>query len=268
MPVLTMIPHWTDQRDELETWLATEPRVLIGCDFDGTLAPLVPMADQARLPERARETLQQLAELPGVTVAVISGRSLKDVIERVNLPRLLYAGNHGLEMRTLEGSIVTALVAESGRWALQEVLRQIAPLMATIPGAWVEDKHWTASVHYRQAQEADHARLEAGLRGVVRDFAVLSLRPGKRIWEIRPETPWHKGSALGWCMGQCKVLSQAAAFLGDDISDHDAFAAVTEGWSFLVGDTPAPNARARLEDVQDSVRLLQWMAEVRMQRWS
>ena len=258
-----MIPHWTDKRDELRSWLVTQPRLLIGCDFDGTLAPLAEHAAHAYLPEANRNALRELAQLPGIQLAVISGRSLSDVAERVNLPGLLYAGNHGLEMKTIEGSIVTALGAEAGRWALAQVLHKLEPLLASIPGAWIEDKRFTASVHYRQANEADHARLEEAVKAAVVAYSELALRPGKLIWEIRPATLWHKGSALAWCMNQCKLSSQATAFVGDDVTDEDAFEVLPDGWSFYVGNAMPANAKVHIEDVQDTVRLLQWMAEVR-----
>jgi trehalose 6-phosphate phosphatase len=258
-----MTPHWTDKRYELRNWLTSQPRLLIGCDFDGTLAPLASHADQAKLPQESHDALRKLSQLPGVMLAVISGRSLSDVAARVNLPGLLYAGNHGLEMKTVEGGIVLALGAEAGRWALEQVLKKLEPLMPSIPGAWIEDKRFTASVHYRQAREQDHARLEEAVKEAVSSFSELALRPGKLIWEIRPATLWHKGSALAWCMNQCKVTSQATAFMGDDVTDQDAFEVLPDGWNFYVGSTTPVNANAQLENVQDTVRLLEWMAEVR-----
>ena len=57
-----MIPHWTDKRDELRGWLLTQPRLLIGCDFDGTLSPLVQHAAQAHLPEASRDALRELSQ--------------------------------------------------------------------------------------------------------------------------------------------------------------------------------------------------------------
>ena len=93
-----MKPHWTEQRSAMQFWLLMSPRILIGCDFDGTLAPIVAHADDARLPASTLAVLQRLISFPGVTLAFISGRSLADLQQRVNLAGALYAGNHGLEM--------------------------------------------------------------------------------------------------------------------------------------------------------------------------
>ncbi|MDP1591342.1 MAG: trehalose-phosphatase, partial [Prosthecobacter sp.] len=110
-----MALHWTEQRDALHEWLVSNPRILIGCDFDGTLAPLVSHADKACLTAATKAVLLRLASLPGVILAVISGRSLVDLRQRVGLPGVLYAGNHGLEMTGSDGATIRApAAAEAG----------------------------------------------------------------------------------------------------------------------------------------------------------
>lgn len=258
-----MTPHWTEQRDGLRMWLLASPRILIGCDFDGTLAPLVSHADEARLPAFIKTTLQRLAAQPGVALAVISGRALTDLQQRVDIAGVWYAGNHGLEMASCDGSTVMAPGAEAARPALRQVLARLAPALTHIPGVWIEDKSLTASIHYRLASEDSRAEIEAHVRAAVKGVVALEMRPAKCIWEIRPAIEWDKGTSLRWFMNRCRVPSSATAFMGDDSTDLDAFRELPDGWTFIVGDGRDSAARVRLHDPGDTAALLGWMAGVR-----
>src|SRR5688572_9669020 len=91
-------PLWTDHWDSILSDFIARPRLLIACDFDGTLAPIVDQPEEATLPSQVRRLLGKLQALPGVTVAVISGRAVCDLRTRVGIDGVLYAGNHGLEI--------------------------------------------------------------------------------------------------------------------------------------------------------------------------
>lgn len=258
-----MTPLWTERCIELREWVTGHPRLLVGCDFDGTLAPLVQHADHAVMPDPTRAALAHLAELPGVLVAVISGRSLADTRARVGLPGLMYAGNHGLEMLGLDGEVVLAPGSEDFQGAVAQVVAELIEKLAGIEGAWIEDKQATASVHYRQVAEKQHELVEAAVKNAVGKFPGLVVKAGKKIWEIRPGMRWHKGSALTWFMHQHDCPPGCAAFLGDDLSDYDAFESLAGGWSFFVGQEAPSIASARLEDAHDTLKLLEWMVRVR-----
>ena len=61
------------------TAVAQVPRLLVACDYDGTMAPIVSNPEDARpLPESAA-ALQELARLPSTITALISGRALVDL---------------------------------------------------------------------------------------------------------------------------------------------------------------------------------------------
>lgn len=258
-----MTPDWNDQRDALREWLLSHPRILIGCDFDGTLTTIVSHADDARMPVHTRTTLERLVSLPGVACALISGRSLTCLQERVALAGALYAGNHGLEMASFDGKTVFAPGAEALAPSVHQVVILLTEQLAHIPGVWVEDKLLSASVHYRMAAEDRRAEIEALVRAAVQDMEGLHIRPAKRIWEIRPTIPADKGTALRWFMEQCHAPSSATAFMGDDVSDLDAFRELPDGWTFMVGNDLPSTARVHLNTPDDTTALLEWMTEVR-----
>src|SRR5262249_13473414 len=84
---------------ELATRVASSPARILFADFDGTLAPFVDLPDKAQLFSGVREVLLRLAEQDGSALAIISGRDLLDLEPRVGIPGVIYAGNHGLEIR-------------------------------------------------------------------------------------------------------------------------------------------------------------------------
>lgn len=259
-----MTPHWTELRSELERWLTSQHRIFVGCDFDGTLSPIVDHAEDADLPGETRCVLERLCCLPGVELAVISGRALADVRSRVGMVNLSYAGNHGLEMQFRGSTDVLAPGAGEGLACLRALLIELDRILPRVPGVWVEDKHWSASVHYRLASEEHHALVAQVLESSMSGISELILRPGLRTWEIRPATVWNKGAALQWFLQQSEISAHAAVFIGDDITDLDAFAILPgNAWPCVVGDTEATTARVRLADPADTTAFLSWMADVR-----
>src|SRR5437762_705241 len=87
-----------DALDEVAGRLAQAPGLFLSADFDGTLCPLSERPDGAVLPLGTRRALAELAECDHVAVAIIGGRTQRDLEARVNLPGLVYAGNLGLEI--------------------------------------------------------------------------------------------------------------------------------------------------------------------------
>lgn len=257
-----MTPHWTELRAELRRWLAGARSLLIGCDFDGTLAPIALRPEDAQPSRGAQRIISRLASLPGVTVAIITGRALADIRRRFPVKGAWYAGNHGLEMAASEGPVLIAPGAEAARESLAGITKVVARRLAEIPGAWVEDKGFTASVHYRQADSAHHGRIADLVKHQVQGVAGLELRGGNCVWEIRPAVAWNKGSALRYFLDRAGVAPAAAAFFGDDVTDQDAFEAIPSGWSVGVGDASLL-AKVRVNDCAEVMELLTWMLRIR-----
>ena len=81
--------------------LAATPRLLVALDFDGTLAPLVERAEDARALPASAAALRALADLPGTTTALISGRALDSLRVVAEPPEdMLLIGSHGAETWT------------------------------------------------------------------------------------------------------------------------------------------------------------------------
>lgn len=192
------------------------PGLLCAFDFDGTLAPIVPAPEEAHLPEGIRTRLFALAG--HAPVAIITGRSVEDIRTRLGFEPDFVVGNHGLEG-------VPGWEAESARhrdacsaWFAQ--LQEVLTRECSDPGIQIENKHYSLSVHYRQASDPEDtaSRLETLL-------SRLSPRPrvvgGKYVFNLLAEDRCNKGSALDKLMQVCGA--KAAIYVGDDITDEDVF---------------------------------------------
>lgn len=199
-----------------------ECRLLVAIDFDGTLAPIVRRPESARLSAATRAALRALAARADVRVAVVSGRAMGDLRAKVGLERLAYAGNHGLEISAGPWHWTHPGVL-GRREALRRAVVAAEALCRLAPGAWVEAKGATFSIHVRAVKDPRaEARLRSGLAAVVRRAGGLALRTGKRVYEVRPRLAWDKGRAVELLR---RRLAPAAAcvYIGDDATDEDAF---------------------------------------------
>lgn len=259
----------------LQRTLASAERLLLCLDYDGTLVPIAPHPSQATLPARTARLLERLSRQPGISVVLISGRALRDLKRLVGLPGLCYVGNHGLELRG-DGCRYVNPIARASRSRLNAMARRAQAALASIPGAWVEDKGLTVSLHWRavprSAQRAFHAAVARLAAPRVSDGAVRLTR-GKRVMDIRPPVAWGKGDALTWLHRRLTADDPSRAllvYLGDDQTDEDAFRVVNRlgGISVFVGPSRrATAARWRLRDPREVREALARMLQERV-RWT
>jgi trehalose 6-phosphate phosphatase len=234
--------------------------MLVGLDFDGTLAPIVSRPADAALPDATRPLLHRLATRPDTVVALISGRGLADLRDRVGIADVYYAGNHGLEIEGPDVHRVHA-GAEASLGTLGRLAQSLAGQLAAIDGVIVEDKGLTLSVHYRLVEEpAAVARVAEQVRAACDNLAGVRLTEGKKVLEIRPAVDWHKGRALRFLRDTLLADSAGAPtlFIGDDRTDEDAFREVGDNGCAIVVGPPPPDsaAHAMLPDVDAVARFL------------
>jgi trehalose 6-phosphate phosphatase len=205
--------------------LARVRRLLVALDFDGTLAPEVDSPDAARAIPEARSAVLRLLALPNTRVALISGRSLRSLIAVADLPdSTLLVGSHGIEIRLDDPyervSLDTAEMEQVE--VLHEVLGEVAD---AIDQVWLEVKPAGFALHTRLATEHDSrvAHLVA-LSEAQAEVDSLTVRQGKNVVEfsVRSTT---KGEALEHLRRY--TAADAVFYAGDDVTDEDAFAALT-----------------------------------------
>jgi trehalose-phosphatase len=220
-------------------------------DYDGTLVPI------RRKPELARLGADRASQLEGLSeracVGIVSGRPLAEIRRLVGIPRLAYAGNHGLELRA-RGRTWTHPEARRLARAVARSVSAIEASTSGFRGVFVENKGLTASVHFRLAAERHQPHLWALVADEVRrsrDRLVLS--QGKKVYEIKPNVAWDKGrGVLELLRRSCGRRACYPVYIGDDRTDEDAFRALQDrGLTIRVGPGPRTLARFRLPAVDD-----------------
>lgn len=208
-------------------------KISLFLDYDGTLAPIVGRPEKAELPLFMRDTLRSLTH--HYPVAVISGRSLKDLKERINLDKIVYAGNHGIEIwsKDFKLEMVDISIVET----LKRITDELEDSLVHINGVLIENKRLTASVHYRIADLMDVKPAMRIVKTAVSPYiekGIFVLREGKKVLEIRPNIRWNKGNAVEWILGKNGFKNTMPIYIGDDETDRDAFN-VLKGKGISVG---------------------------------
>ncbi|MFB9239510.1 trehalose-phosphatase [Plantactinospora siamensis] len=237
--------------------IARSPHLLIACDYDGTLAPIVDDPTKAvPLPESVA-AVRALAALPQTTVAVVSGRALRDLATLSRLPSEVHlVGSHGSEF---DIGFVERLAPEliEVRARLRNELRQ---LVADRPGVRLERKPASVAVHVRGADPAVAAEVVHAVRTGPGSWADVTVTQGKEVIELSV-IPTNKGAAVDQLRTQ--LSASAVLFIGDDVTDENVFTNLhgpDVGIKIGAGESAADH---RVGDPMEAARLLGLLLDIR-----
>jgi trehalose 6-phosphate phosphatase len=231
--------------------IRSAPSIALFLDFDGTLAQIAATPEEVRLSQPMRLLINRIAASGRTHVWVISGRTRDDVRERARLSGVEYLGVHGWESR-LETTLEPETLRELGR-----ARRSLEKSIGDLRGVWIEDKGSAFAIHYRGAEEAESIQARTSMNEVVaRLDGAFHLLSGKKVWEILPRELGDKGSAVR------RELSRFAhrplpVYVGDDMTDERAFAALPDGLTIRVGPQSLTRAQFQLRDPADVRRFLE-----------
>lgn len=217
--------------------------LLAGLDFDGTLAPLVDRPEGARLDGPMRDRLAALATL--IPTAVVSGRDLDDLRQRVAVPGLVLVGSHGIEIAWPDGSVERAAGLERSDATLESLIDVLRQATAGMAGVLVEPKRHSVAVHWRLAGPREQASAERLVTGTETRFPAFVIGRGKMVAEFRPAIACDKGTAIGLLRRHATGSGiPAVLYIGDDVTDEDAFRALDPraDTGILVASPPRPSA--------------------------
>ncbi len=250
---------------DVATRLAGTPLLLL-LDVDGTLAPIAPRPEDAAVPPETTRVVETLAAHPDVRLAFVSGRAASDVQRIAGVSGAWVVGNHGFEIVRPDGSTLDAGSLGSARDAVAGALREIAAVAASMPGVLIEDKRWTASVHFRLADASAAPVLRAAVDRAAAHHG-LRVMEGKKVFEIRPNEDVNKGTvALRLVRELAPGDRGAVVYAGDDATDEDAFMSLRASAPAAVtvrvtnDDGTRTAAEFALEDTSAVTRFLRWLA--------
>jgi len=236
----------TQQPDALEHFNDVTSRMAgrspaLFLDYDGTLVPLARRPELAIAPEELRQALSHLAGL--MPVAVVSGRGRADIEAMLNVKGIAYAGSHGFDIVDAMGHDLSGDIGAPYRPALEDAVRSLAPVLAPISGAFLEDKVYSLAIHYREVAPDRHNEVRDIVDAEAARHDDIKRTGGKMIHELRPDIEWNKGTAVLRVMEALSLTAQTAVpvYLGDDETDEDAFHAIEQtGIGIRVGDPAGP----------------------------
>jgi trehalose 6-phosphate phosphatase len=256
-------PEWAAR---FAPFLADRAGSAVLTDFDGTLAAIVADPATARPLPGAREALAELSRR-FATVAVISGRPASFLVDQLGgIAGLHLVGSYGAEWAGADGDITTDPTVDQWRTAVAEAGARLAA--AAPAGVLVENKALSLTLHWRRAPEAEPWVVNAAV--VESERSGLEVHDGRQTLELRPPVPIDKGSVVE----QLARGARHACFLGDDVGDLPAFAALdrlaagtaTTVVKVAAADQECPPQVAASADVivdgpPGALRLLQWLAQ-------
>lgn len=228
---------------------------LLAFDFDGTLAPIVTRPDDARVPTAVALQLQRLNDYR--PVAIVTGRSVDDVVDRLGFEPRYIIGNHGAEdpmAATMDDFTDTLAQARALLQSHQQALSRA--------GVTIEDKGSSLALHYRLARDRNAA--QQSIAAVVADLGPETKTfGGKCVMNIVSAHAPDKGDAVLQLLE--RTQSGAALFVGDDVNDEAVFTIAPPHWvTVRIGrDDPSSAARYFLDSSAEMAILLQQMLEVR-----
>ena len=235
-----------------------DKEIVIFFDYDGTVTPIVSHPKDAILSEEMKNTLIKLSNQ--CTLAVISGRGLNDIKSLVGIKGIHYAGSHGYE---IEGPSIKMEHEPALEFVkIFDILEEeLTNQLKDVDGALVERKKFSIALHYRNVSDKESYLVENAADKAVEKYTKVRKSYGKKVYELQPDLEWNKGKALEWLMEALHIEKQGSKifYIGDDITDEDAFSAIkTYGIGILVGsDARNTGAQYRLSDVTQTLRFLE-----------
>lgn len=214
---------------------------LLMLDYDGTLAPFRVERSEARPLDRSVELLLRLARTGHTDVAIASGRPVAEVEHMLGGLPAIVVGEHGWEQRDRAGALVQRPLepeVTAGLDAAEQFARDSGW------GGWIERKRTAVVLHTRgrdpalAAEVQERCRAAWGRRVEAGRLAIDRINGGLELRAIG----YHKGTVVLSLLSQSRP-GTLGVFLGDDVTDEDAFEAVRDrGFGVRVGDTDRPTA--------------------------
>ena len=227
-------------------------------DFDGTLVPIQNDPTKCVLSPKIKGQLEAIALSGKACMAILTGRTVSDVRDRVNIQDVYYGGNHGIE---ISGPLVnyTHPDALSGKHIIDRVCRKIEQEIANIEGAFIEKKKFGFTLHYRMAHKEDKALIQRAFHRITAensDAQTVTVMRGKKVLELAPNVSWDKGIAALFILQELK-RNYLPIYVGDDLTDETAFKILNEdGITIRIGRSKKTAAKYYLKGQWEVARFL------------
>ena len=213
----------TPELHQAITAFAARRRVLLGVDYDGTLAPFVVNPMDAVAAPGGLEALRAASRLDGVSVVILSGRDLATLRQLTGVAEdepIVLVGSHGAQS-SLAGDLDGALLDQAQEETLTSLREGLEQVARDHDGPRVEHKPAGVVLHTREVPEPVATEAATAAHEVAARHTGVHVTPGKDVVEISVLEA-TKGTALTSLATSLQV--DAVAYLGDDVTDERGFA--------------------------------------------
>lgn len=212
----------------LRSLIKDNNRIFLFLDYDGTLTKIVSEPDKAELSPEVREVLKKVSQRPNIFLAIISGRSLDDIISKVRLKSILYAANHGLEIYDGKKKFTLKKIPSEFFLNLSSFKIKLRKYLSKTEGVIIEDKGSILAIHYRKVPQEKLRKFSKTFKKLLLAYKdKFNFARGKKVYEIRPPLNFSKKEAVFYLE---KVLAKGkndiTIYIGDDLTDEDVFRAL------------------------------------------
>lgn len=231
--------------------------IAVFLDLDGTLIDLAPRPDDVVVPPELPTFLRDVSARLDGALAIVSGRSVCAVDALLTPYRGAAAGLHGAELRALPNGTV---IGTTRATRPQQVVAGLDMPALRTQAFLIEDKGACVAIHHRLADDGLRELREAIEFALAAHAPDLALLEGRNVLEIKPRSV-DKGEACRHLLSTAAFAGRIPVFLGDDLTDVDAFGFVREagGLAIAVGDRVAAHAPCHLAGPRDVRR---WLSDL------
>jgi trehalose 6-phosphate phosphatase len=252
---------FTKHIEEIEKRCRRKGNVLLLLDFDGTLSPIVPHPEMAKLSPQWRKRLKKLKANSGITLGIVTGREAANIRKRMAIPGIILSSDHGCEV--WRGTkLGTRCVVKNSRY-IKELAKIARSEFHGVKGIVVEEKRYSVAIHYRMVDSSIKASVRKRVEKLTGDYCKRfgwDAMHGKQLIEVRPSDCWHKGDAVKW-IEKNYAPRALPIYIGDDTTDEDAFRAIgSKGITIRVGRKKGSAAAYYIDSIDDVVPWFEWMA--------
>ena len=263
------MPYVFNHLDVIRESLKRPPFGLI-TDIDGTISQTAPTPQQAEVTPLCRQYLSTLCQQLAL-VAAISGRPAAEARNMVNIDGIVYIGNHGLEHWGGGHSEYSKDARDYARM-IKAAIEELTPLVST-KGIIIDNKRVTATIHYRLCRDplAAERNILAAIENSPNAKSLRTIQERMSI-DLVPPVNVNKGTATLDLIQEHKL--QSGVYLGDDLTDVDAFRAIhaahhdSDFRGFAIGvisqempEKLTEEADFTLNGVDDVERFLKWLSQ-------
>lgn len=235
--------------------------ILLLLDFDGTLVPITRFPQTVELPLTTKNLLQKLSRKKGIYLAISSGRKLTDIKARIDLPDIIYGGNHGLEGEIF-GEKYSFPIPDKILRNLRTIKEQLDKIAAKFNGVLVEDKELTLSFHYRSVNKQQIPEIKLLFNLILKPYIAgksIFVRTGKEVFDIMPNLNWNKGNFADLIVKKINMLTNkrpTVIAVGDDLTDENVFQKLKNCISITIGKKKNSSAGYYLNNSEDLIHFL------------